>query len=223
MKKIELKERDNFTTRNSMTAVVHNGKIICFGGQDSEQQVLYNELYTIDTTTKDFTIKHVSYDDGEIAPAPRNSHTMVSDGKEFAYVFGGANQEGPRCDIFKLDLETLRFSNIKIKDETKKFPSLEMHTSHLYKESKLLILGGRGMFPGQTIEEAAFQDVIYSIDVKEGTYEIFGKLPADLASHQSALIDDQYLVMYGGTNGLRFFDSIVRYNIADKKWMLMTK
>ncbi len=32
VKKLELKERDNFTTRNSMTAVVHKGKIICFGG-----------------------------------------------------------------------------------------------------------------------------------------------------------------------------------------------
>jgi hypothetical protein len=61
------------------------------------------------------------------------------------------------------------------------------------------------------------------VDVTDGTVEIFGKLPADLASHQSALIDDKYIVMYGGTNGLRFFDSIVRYSIADKKWTLMTK
>ena len=49
-----------------------------------------------------------------------------------------------------------------------------------------------------------------------------GTLPADVASHQSALIDDQYIVMYGGTNGLRFFDSLLRYSLADKKWTLMT-
>ena len=61
------------------------------------------------------------------------------------------------------------------------------------------------------------------MDIIDGTVELFGKLPADLASHQSGLIDDKYIVMYGGTNGLRFFDSIVRYSIADKKWTLMTK
>lgn len=50
-----------------------------------------------------------------------------------------------------------------------------------------------------------------------------GTLPADLASHSSALIDDKYLIVYGGTNGLRFFDSILRYSLEDKKWTLMTK
>ena len=43
----------------------------------------------------------------------------------------------------------------------------------------------------------------------------FGKLPSDLASHQSALIDDKFLIVYGGTNGLRFFDSVIRYTIAN--------
>jgi len=40
----------------------------------------------------------------------RNSHTMTlsTDGKS-AYVFGGANSGGPLRDLYKLDLETLRF------------------------------------------------------------------------------------------------------------------
>lgn len=29
--------------------------------------------------------------------------------------------------------------------------------------------------------------------------------------------------MYGGTNGYRFFDNIVRYSIAEQKWTLMTR
>jgi Galactose oxidase, central domain len=139
-------------------------------------------------------------------------------------LFGGANEEGPRRDLYKLDLDTLRFSNIKIQDDAKvKVPSLEMHTSHLYNNGKkLLILGGRGMFPGQQLEEAAFHNEIYSVDLASGEVEKFGTLPADLASHQSALIDDKFIVMYGGTNGLRFFDSILKYSISDKKWTLMT-
>jgi N-acetylneuraminic acid mutarotase len=223
VKKVELKERDGLTTRNSMAAIAYKGKVVMFGGQDSEKQVLYNELYTIDTT-KGYEIKHVQYGDGEIAPIPRNSHVLAPDGEGAAYMFGGANQEGPRRDLMKLDLDTLRFSNIKVQETEKvKLPSLEMHTAHVYQGKKLLILGGRGMFPGQTVEEAAFQDDIYSVDVETGDLEIFGKLPSDLASHQSALIDDQFIVMYGGTNGLRFFDSVIRYSIPDKKWTLMTK
>jgi len=145
-----LKERDNLTTRNSMAAVSHGGKVILFGGQDSEKGILYNEIYSIDTN-QGYKIQHHSYGEGEIAPAPRNSHTMVSDGQGSAYMFGGANEEGPRRDLFKLDLDTMRFSNIKIQDESKiKVPYLEMHTSHMYNNGKnLLILGGRGMFPGQ--------------------------------------------------------------------------
>jgi hypothetical protein len=60
--------------------------------------------------------------------------------------------------LYKFDVDTLRFSNVKILDNPKfKIPSLEMHTSHLYNQGKnLMILGGRGYFPGQTIEETAF-------------------------------------------------------------------
>ena len=69
---------------------------------------------------------------------------------------------------------------------------------------------------------------MYLIDLKEGS-ETFGKvstlgdLPSDLCSHVSTLVKDEHLVLYGGTNGLRFFDSIVRHSISSKKWTLMTK
>jgi hypothetical protein len=37
------------------------------------------------------------------------------------------------------------------------------------------------------------------------------------------LVDDRYIVVYGGTNGYKFFDSIVRYDIVEKRSQLMTK
>lgn len=51
----------------------------------------------------------------------------------------------------------------------------------------------------------------------------FAQLPTALASHTSLLIDDKFLVIYGGTNGLRFFDNVIRYDIEKKEWRLMTK
>jgi hypothetical protein len=73
------------------------------------------------------------------------------------------------------------------------------------------------------MEDAKFSDIIYSIDTQTGVVENFGRLPADLACHSSSIIDDKYIIIYGGTNGLRFFDSIIRYDIENKKWTLMTK
>lgn len=68
-----------------------------------------------------------------------------------------------------------------------------------------------------------FRDVIISLDLTSGQVEEFATLPTSLAAHTSFLIDDKYLVIYGGTNGLKFFDSVIRYEIAAKKWTLMTK
>ena len=30
-------------------------------------------------------------------------------------------------------------------------------------------------------------------------------------------------MIYGGTNGLKFFDSVIRYDLEKKEWRLMTK
>ena len=62
-----------------------------------------------------------------------------------------------------------------------------------------------------------------SLDLKTGEIEEFGRLPTGLASHSSYLIDDKYLIIYGGTNGQRFFDNVIRYDIDKKEWNLLTK
>ena len=48
-------------------------------------------------------------------------------------------------------------------------------------------------------------------------------MPSPLASHTSFMIDDRYIIIYGGTNGLRFFESIIRYEIEKKEWRMLTK
>lgn len=68
-----------------------------------------------------------------------------------------------------------------------------------------------------------FSDAIYEICLETGKVGHFCKLPSALGSHVSYLVDDQYLIIYGGTNGLRFFDSILRCDLLTKTWTLMTK
>lgn len=135
------------------------GQVVLFGGQNSETGVMYNEMFTINTR-EGFKVTQHQYADGKIAPAPRNAHTITRGDSDLAYLFGGANEEGPRNDLFKLDLEKLEFSNIKVQGNPKvKLPMVEMHTAHLYQEGKkLLVLGGRGMTSGQTLDEIDFQN-----------------------------------------------------------------
>lgn len=61
-----------------------------------------------------------------------------------------------------------------------------------------------------------FSDDIYSVELSTGKVSMFGSLPTGLGSHVSAIVDDEYILVYGGTNGLRFFDSIMRYEISTK-------
>ena len=68
-----------------------------------------------------------------------------------------------------------------------------------------------------------FRDTILSLDLTSGTLTEFAQLPSALASQTSVLIDDKYILIYGGTNGLRFFDNVIRYDIEKKEWTLMTK
>ena len=68
-----------------------------------------------------------------------------------------------------------------------------------------------------------FRDVIIQLDLNTGKVDEFGELPTALASHTSYLIDDKYLLIYGGTNGLKFFDNVIRYDIQKKEWRLLTK
>ena len=107
---IKIKERDGFTSRNSMTSVFDQARnrVVYFGGQDSEHGVLFNDLYTLDLST--YEMKHIDYMDGQTAPAVRNSHTMtMGEDGTCAYLFGGANQDGPLKDLYRLDLSTLTF------------------------------------------------------------------------------------------------------------------
>jgi hypothetical protein len=75
----------------------------------------------------------------------------------------------------------------------------------------------------EKIMATPFRDVILSLDLASGILEEFAQLPTALAAHSSYLVDDKYLVIYGGTNGLRFFDNVIRYEIDKKEWRMMQK
>jgi len=184
---------------------------------------MFNEIHTLDLATK--TLKLHEYAEGSIYPRQRNSHTFTKGTKDEtkAYLFGGANQDGPLKDLFELDLQTLVFRRIALEESEMSMPMVEMHSAHMLNGTHLLIIGGRKLEVGQPLASISFSDDLYTIEIATGKVELFGRLPTALGSHVSAIVDDKFLVVYGGTNGLRFFDSIMRYDIEKKEWTLMTK
>ena len=155
-------------------------------------------------------------------PPKRNSHTMVTSGDK-AYIFGGANSDGPRKDLFELDLTTYKYKSIKLNESECQLPMIEMHTAHIYQGDKLLLIGGRALEVGKELDQIMFSDTIYQVDLTSGKVSQFCLLPSALGSHVSFIVDDKYLLLYGGTNGLRFFDSILRCDLEFKLWTTMTK
>ena len=212
---------DDFSDRNAVQAITVDGKVLFFGGQDSQDGKQYNHVHLYDPAEK--TINRIHFKEGKQNPAKRNSHTFVKAGEK-AYVACGANDDGPLKDIYEVNLENFEFSKLVLDEADMLFPATEMHTCHLYRNNELLILGGRQQPAGTTSHtDIIFTDDIISVNLDTKKVSLFGKLPTALGAHISALIDDKYILVYGGTNGFRFFDSLLRYEIETQKWTLMTK
>ena len=149
---LPIENKDGFAGRNSMSGIYDaaRSRILYFGGVHSQEETIFNDILILTCTAEGkWTLtKHV-YPEGSTLPPVRNSHTLTlsKDGAS-AYLFGGANTEGPLDDLWRLDLETLTFTEIKISGV--KLPKLEMHTAHIYKDYQLLIVGGRGIKAGKT-------------------------------------------------------------------------
>lgn len=139
-------DADDYTPRNAHCAVpTPDNKLLIFGGQDSAKFAQFNELFEFDPDLK--TIRLIERKEGDVVPPRRNSHTIVAKDDK-AWVFGGANNDGPRKDLFTLDLKTYKFKSVDLDEKECPLPMLEMHTAHLYQSNKLLVVGGRALDVG---------------------------------------------------------------------------
>ena len=127
-------------------------------------------MYVLDLATK--VLKEVSELD-ETKPPKRNSHSICATDKA-AYIFGGANLDGPLNDLYEFNFETQKYRRVKLDESEVELPAIEMHTSHVYQGNKLLIVGGRAMKKGDKIEEIQFSDEIYCVDLESGKVSVLG-------------------------------------------------
>lgn len=93
-----------------------------------------------------------------------------------------------------------------------------MHTAHIYYDDDnkphMILLGGRS--------KDELSNGIYKLDLDELQWSRIGDMPSIICSHASVLVQNRYIVVYGGFNGTAIFDSIRRYDIKENKWLTYT-
>lgn len=183
----------------------------------------FNDLFCLNSK---YEMKKIEFDLSEGMPYPRvrNSHTFVRDDKnKKIYCYGGANaSDGPLNDLFEFDQTENEW--VQMLTSGKECPEdvpppLEMHTAHIYYDENskphMLLMGGR------SIEELS--SAIYSLNIEELTWSKVGDMPSIVCSHSSTLIKNKYVITYGGFSGTSIFDSIIRYDIQNNKWLTFMK
>ena len=50
---------------------------------------------------------------------------------------------------------------------------------------------------------------LYVLDLETLAWSVLASLPVPIGSHAATLVLNRYLVIYGGSNGMKFFDAIL--------------
>ena len=216
---------EKFTARNGQAGVFipETEELLIFGGQDSVNNEQFNDLFCFNNKHE---MKKIEFDLSEGMPYPRvrNSHTFVRDDQnKTIYCYGGANaNDGPLNDLFEYNQNENEWVQLLTsgKDSADDVPPpLEMHTAHIYYDENLkphmLLMGGR------SIDELS--SAIYCLNIEELTWSKIGDMPSIICSHATTLIKNKYVILYGGFSGTSIFDSIIRYDIKNNKWLTFMK
>jgi hypothetical protein len=207
---------------NSLTHKLEDAVIWLHGGQNYFENKHFADMYQINLVrekeTETYQIKSIknftNYPlNPQSSPKERNSHTMNYHEKKL-YIFGGGSNEGLLNDLWLFNLTDSKWTKIEIKGST--IPPREMHGSIVYtnkqKETFLYIFGGR------LYEE--IDNKIYRINLTaetETNCEVIGELPSRLCSF-SFTIYKQFLILYGGTDGVSFLNDIIILNLVTNRW-----
>ncbi|KAF8382230.1 hypothetical protein PRIPAC_71372 [Pristionchus pacificus] len=182
--------------RDGHSAVVHEGKMIVFGGFEEQDQRFSQETFIFDFATATWTEMATTGD----RPAWRDFHTAVVIGDDM-FVFGG------RCDIMgqyhstrdvydeqmrALNLKTNRWRVVETKGS---IPSGRRSHSAFSYSSKMYVIGG---FNGALNEH--YND-LYEFDPATEVWtklETFGEPPSE-RRRQCTLVANDRVYLFGGT------------------------
>lgn len=71
-------------------------------------------------------------------------------------------------------------------------------------------------------QNIGFCDEIHQYDIEGEEWTLLGQTQTPMGAHCSAIFQStNSLFVYGGTNGARFFDSILKMNLETKEWTML--
>lgn len=175
---------DTISPRDGHTAVLYNGKMIVFGGEDGSG--LLGDCYEVDLSTYTSTKKALT--GSTISPRFEHSAVVYNDKM---IIFGGSDAGGERNDCYEVDLKTY---NVTAKPLTgDPISSMRGHRAIVY-NGKMIVFGGRN--------GASYYNDCYEIDLS--TYKVTKcTLTGDGITGRylhSAVSYNGNMIIYGGTD-----------------------
>ena len=190
-------------------------EIYIHGGQDYFTNTFHSDLFKIIINIKNFsssTIENLIKFPLDITkfPCARNSHQMVFDYDESnLYFFGGGMSTGLLNDLWKINIKNNNFEKVVINNLENVIKPRELFGMIYYKKN-IIIFGGR------LIND--INGYSYKIDLENKTCKRGNKLPYKLAAFTYCLIkylNKDYVIIYGGTDGEKFFNNFIVYDIEN--------
>jgi len=146
-------------------------------------------------------------------PTERNSHSSVFDPYiNSIFIFGGGNLDGLNNELWEFSLNNSKWEKHPNKGNVpngREMHSLIFYFNQLTKAKTIFLLGGR-------LKEDVSNE-IFAYNLESKTWELFFSLPYKLCSF-SAVIIKNFIVIYGGTDAVYFYNDIILLNIDTKKW-----
>jgi len=203
-------------TKDNNTQGVYT--IYIHGGQNFFENKIYGDMLIIKLIELDddnIKIEHIDSIstfplDINSTPIQRNSHSMINF-NENLFIFGGGSSGGLLNDLWQFDILNKKWISCEIVGLS--IPPREMYGMVQYTNKKnenyLYILGGRLL--------ESIDNKMYRINLNTFNCEFVTNLPVTLCSF-SCVLYKYFIIIYGGTDGITFFNDIIVYNITNSKW-----
>ena len=118
------------------------------------------------------------------------------------FIFGGQGSD-IYSDLYKIDMKNKQKEKINIENTMNKSIERYGHTSHLYKKNSILIIGGFGYRKTNHYNYVYdTKNFFYKINLKKKEIELINiksvKSPLPRIHHSSIMIENKFLVIFGG-------------------------
>eukprot|EP00755_Sulcionema_specki_P008198 Sspe_Gene.40278::Locus_19435_Transcript_1_1_Confidence_1.000_Length_1502::g.40278::m.40278 len=182
--------------RTKFCSVVHNGRLVVFGG--GQQKTFHGDVYEYTFSTKKWRLVHDDAAQQPQGPCRRRSHKAVL-WRGHMVVFGGRVQYGRKNDVYMLDLSTYIWKHRQASGPEP--PQRAAHSAVRWRDNMLVFGGDTDPESGENGPK--YLADLWSFDLVDGIWTQLlpkGEPPSHRLGHACAVAADN-MYLFGGFNG----------------------